>query len=396
MSSIYVPSMPDADYERQLDRIARDPRMAPDNIQLAPTTGLWLRKLLLGLGVAGLSLTIIGAFVLGERGPTHALASYHAAVMATMAMCVGALFVVMILNMLSAGWTAGIRRQFENVMSLIWLPMIGVAITLMLDTVMGGRLFDWMASDTYLAELKYPFLNVPFFWFRVVIYAAILLYLAKRFHDLSHEQDRTGNRWLTNKARKTAAWGLPVGALTIAFAGFDWLMSVDYHFFSTMWGVYFFAGAVGSAIGLVTLILAIVRGMGRLTGVVTAEHDEDMGKLLFSFTVFWAYIAFSQYFLIWYSNIPEETAFMNLRKSWGWEWTFYLLVYGHFVVPFLFLLLRPVKRSVPLMALGAAFLLVMHVFDMIWIIRPEVYAYDAQSEFTKAIAAGDPESIALG
>jgi hypothetical protein len=137
-----------------------------------------------------------------------------------------------------------------------------------------------------------------------------------------------------------------------------------------MWGVYLFAGGAVSCMAVMVLTFAALRLVGRLSGLVTEEHFHDLGKLLFAFTCFWAYIAFSQYFLIWYSNIPEETFWMLERTTGDWKGTGIFLAVGHFIIPFLFLLPRSIKRKPALVAIGAAWMLFMHVMDYVWIVRP--------------------------
>ncbi len=370
----YTPAISDEAYGHRLDHVASDKRMRSDNIELPQGAWSGLSRVCMFAGAAGLILTIIGGLAIG---PKHAIASYHAAVMAALAPCIGALMLIMIFQLLNTHWSITVRRQFEHLARLAPWIMLLLIPTAVLEIFTGGTLFSWIGSETYLAENKEPFLNVPFWLFRTVVYWLIIFVLSQRLTGASLEQDRTGDRWLTAKMRHTSAWGIPALALTLAFLSFDWLMAVDYHFFSTMWGVYYFAACAFSALAIVLLITAGLRASGRLTGIVTPEHDHDHAKLLFSFIVFWAYIFYSQYFLIWYSNIPEETAFMNIRKSGGWEIAFYALIAGHFVLPFLLILPRTVKRFTPLIGALAAGLVLVHIFDLFWIIRPQVYAYDA-------------------
>jgi hypothetical protein len=215
-----------------------------------------------------------------------------------------------------------------------------------------------------------------FFTIRAAVYFLLWTYLSQRLFGYSKEQDGTGNKWLSNKARFTSSWGMPLFALSTAFAAFDWLMSMDYRFFSTMWGVYFFAGAVFSSVPLVVIMLTLLRARGKLKGLVTEEHLHDMGKLMFAFTVFWAYIGFGQYFLIWYAQIPEETSFFLARKTGGWETLSKFLVIGHFALPFYVLLWRFMRRSFTLLSIMAVWAILLEVVDIYWIVRPFVYAAD--------------------
>lgn len=341
---------------------------------------LLLGIVLLGAG-AGLAYTgFAGAWF------RQAVAAYMVGVFSVLAICLGATFFVMVFHLLSAGWTATIRRQFENVMGflpfawLMLLPILGYEIAV------DGHMFKWLHGDfagDYLLQKKAVYFFFPaghdsnafpaFFVARTLFYGLFWFILVNKLRGLSLEQDRTGDKWLTAKAKFTCAWAMPIFALTIAFVAFDYLMALDFKFFSTMWGVYYFAGSAFSAIAMVTLICNWLLKKGKLQGVVTEEHFHDLGKLQFSFTVFWAYIAFSQYFLIWYSNIPEETAFFIHRKEGGWRALGIFLIVGHFVAPFLILVSRHVKKNLGIMLLMSTWCLIAHIADIFWIIRPMVY-----------------------
>ncbi|GMV26493.1 MAG: membrane protein [Phycisphaerae bacterium] len=347
-----------------------------ENITLAPGAGKGISTALLGAGVIGIVLAGIGSTMIGPLGKAHALASIHVGVMACLAMVLGNLWYVLLQSLVRAGWSATIRRQQENVATLVPLVGLGVIGVLIADLLLGHPLFTWMNKyqGDYILEGKAAWLNAPFFYLRVIVYILIWTMLARRMARLSLEQDRTGDKWLSAAAGKTSAWGMLVFALSVAFAAFDLLMSTDFRFFSTMWGVYYFAGSAYSGIAVCILVTAMLRRAGKLEGVVTDEHNHDMGKFLFAFTVFWAYIGFSQYFLIWYSNIPEETAYMLARKQGGWQVIFYVMAFGHFLAPFILMLFRPLKkRPVPLIIMSL-WAILMHLVDIFWIVRPMVYS----------------------
>jgi len=347
------------------------------------STGLFLGGALL------LAVTAAAGFMLPHNGGKQAIAGYQIGVMTCLAMCLGSMFWVMAFHLTGAGWAVTVRRQFENVMRLTPVVTLLVVPVLLIEYFSGGILFAWMnknvASGDLLAEKKAAFLNPTFFFIRAAIYLTVWTVLSRKLWWYTTEQDRTGDKWLSNKARFTSSWGMPVFALTTAFAAFDWLMAMDYRFFSTMWGVYYFAGAVFSSVPLVVLILARLKAAGKLKGLVTEEHTHDLGKLMFGFTVFWAYIAFSQYFLIWYANIPEETQFYWARKDNGWQSLTMFLVVGHFILPFAILLWRFMRRSLTLLAVMAVWAIFMEIVDMTWIVRPLVYA---GPEFTDKIQLG--------
>jgi hypothetical protein len=187
-------------------------------------------------------------------------------------------------------------------------------------------------------------------------------------------QDVAPDPLIPAQLRKVSAWGLPVLAVTATFASFDLLMSLDPHWFSTIFGVYFFAGAMWATFAILVLVnLAFQRGNVGLVNVVTTEHYHDLGKFMFGFTVFWAYIAFSQYMLIWYGNIPEETLWYRHRLEYGWEYNSLALLVMHFIIPFLILLPRSTKRSVPVLAVMGVWFLIMHWFDLHWLALPVLH-----------------------
>ncbi|MEK6701403.1 MAG: hypothetical protein AABZ53_04005, partial [Planctomycetota bacterium] len=209
---------------------------------------------------------------------------------------------------------------------------------------------------------------------RAAVYIGIWLALASMLTSFSRKYDETGDNAAAARVRWRCAPAMILFAFSTAFAAFDWLMGLDYSFFSTMWGVYYFSGCAFVSVTVVSMILGVLRRTGKLEGVVTKEHFHDLGKLSFAFTCFWAYIAFFQYFLIWYANIPEETAYYIARKSDGWEKLFALLMFGHFAAPFLVTIFRDVKKNPSAVIAVGCWLVFMQVADIFWIVRPVVYA----------------------
>lgn len=339
---------------------------------------------------------ILGFKHVGGVWARQALAAYHVGAMTVLAMCLGSMFFVMVFHLTNAGWTGTIRRQFENVMGFLPFAFLLVLPTLVLEIARRGagasHLFSWLtpeAASNHELQEKWTYFFGPtstpgtvgafpsFFVLRAVLYFGLWTFLSRRLLSFSKETDATGDRSPMARARFMSAWGMLVFALSLTFAAFDWLQAMDFRFFSTMWGVYYFAGSAFSSAALVAMILAIIRLRGKLEGAVTEEHFHDLGKLIFTFTVFWGYIGFSQYFLIWYSNIPEETAFYNFRASEQWlPWGRFLII-GHFVIPFLILLFRPVKRSPKALIAIALWAILLEVVDMYWIVRPMVYGNEA-------------------
>lgn len=336
-----------------------------------------LPNVLIVLGGLGLLATLMGGFAFGAR---HALGMLLAGVTAAGALAIGAMFFVMCLHVTGAGWSANIRRIFEQMFRLPGLVVMALFVVFLTgELILAGRgaatVSSWLnpnivpAHDTLL-EHKSGYLNAPFALVRVLVFFGLWSLISTLLWRASVGQDESGDRWLTLKARFTSSWGLLVLALSSTFFAFDWLMAAtDYKFFSTMWGVWYFAGSMFSSITLGAIVLVWLRSRGKLRGVVTEEHQHDLAKLMFGFTVFWAYISFSQYFLIWYSNIPEETAwYLHRKEHYGWVFT--TLAVGHFILPFFILLWRPVRRGGLALAAVGVWMLVMHGLDLYWVMRP--------------------------
>ena len=218
---------------------------------------------------------------------------------------------------------------------------------------------------------KFGYMNIPFWHFRFFFYFGVLTFIATKLRGFFLKQDADGDIKYTIKARQFACTWFLFFALTATFAAVDWLMGLDYLWFSTMWGVYIFAGCAWASMALTILILTYLRSIGYMLKVTTMEHYHLMGKLLFAFTVFWAYISFSQYFLIWYANIPEETRFYLVRNTADWRWVSIGIVVGHFVLPFIALLSQPRKKNPKLICLVATWAIFMHLVDMYWNVVPE-------------------------
>jgi len=375
-------------YRRRLESVAAHPAMAEDNIRLPEDAGRTISAGMLVVGAACLLVTIAGSLILGLK---HALAAYEVGVFSVTAISLGGLFWVMVFRVTNSRWSATVRRLFEHLAMMLRVCVALIAVALVIELAAGGVMLSWLSIDpetNYLLEHKRGYLNPVFLVVRFGIIAGLWLLLATRLWRLSTEQDRTGDRMLTLRARGMSSWGMLVFALTTTFFAFDFLMSPDYRFFSTIWGVYYFASVAFSSLAVVLLTICILQAGGRLTGTITEEHVHDLGKLMFGFTVFWAYIAFSQYMLIWYGNIPEETAWFVHRKTGGWENAGALLAIGHFVIPFLLLLLRGVKRNVIGASLVGVWLLLMLLLDMIYILRPMVYLPGPDGQPTGPGAAG--------
>lgn len=335
-----------------------------------PSMMAWGVPLLIGL------FALVAAAVGWAINPQRFYFSYLIAWVFCLSLSLGALFFVLIHHITKAHWGVVVRRIPE---ALAWaFPLLAL---LSIPIFIGMHdLFHWTHAELFtpgspefdrVVAGKRPYLNEPFWIVRVVIYLAAWTFMSYRLYRLSVGQDLDPDPTIPAKQRKVAAWGIPVYAVTVAFAGYDLLMSLDPHWFSTIFGVYFFAGCFWSAIALMILVAASMQKDGTtLRGVVTAEHYQDLGKWLFGFTIFWAYIAFSQYMLIWYGNLPEETIWYRHRLENGWGWHSAMLLIGHFIVPFIVLLPRASKRIVPVLSVMAVLALIMHWFDLHWLSMP--------------------------
>jgi hypothetical protein len=317
------------------------------------------------LGVVGLGILFAVA-----GGTKQLYFSYLVAYLYFLSIAVGGLFMVLMLIVCWAGWGVTLRRVLENVMAT--LPVFAVLFV----PIWLGRheLYEWMNPEELakspILQGKSGFLNEGFWFVRALIYFTVWSALAAFFSTQSQKQDETGDERISARMRSVAPVGTFLFALTTTFASIDWMMALEPEWYSTMFGVYFFSGSVIAILSFAILLVQFAHAQGALRGVVTVEHLHDVGKLLFGFTIFWAYIAFSQYFLIWYGNIPEETIYYMKRQVGSWQSIGMLLAGGHFLFPFFFLMPRAVKRSSVLLGLIAVWQLLMHFFDLHWAIMP--------------------------
>jgi len=339
-----------------------------------PNPSKWLL-----IGAAGLIVSLIGFFV----DPRMAAFCYLAGAIFVTSITIGMLFLVMIHHIFDAYWSTVIRRQAENFLAA--LPWMGaLMIPLFLITYLHAKdtLWIWMdtehlikggpltVADDVLYQKKTWWLNEPFFWGRAVACFAAWIYLAFRFRRNSLSQDGDGSASHTYSSRRHAAIGLIVVALTWSSFGFDWIMGLEYHWFSTMFGVWFFANAMRAALAVLVLTAAFLVWKGPLKGIFNSKQLHDLSTLCFAFTVFWAYISFSQYFLIWNGNIPEETFWYNYREEGMWYGVSMFLIFGHFLFPFVFLLQYPLKTRLAPMVFIACWILFMQLFDILFNVIP--------------------------
>ena len=282
----------------------------------------------------------------------------------------GGLFFISIHYVCKAGWSVNIRRLSEALTA--YLPM---AFLLTLPLLYGAfSLYDWLdpekvAAD-HLLQHKSPYLNLPFFLIRVGVFFAGWIFFAKQLTGMSLKQDQDGDKEWTHKALKYSIFFLLFFSFSLSFFSVDFLMSLDAHWFSTIFGVYVFSGLFQSIFAILILLSAYAVQHEHYKKFINANHFHDMGKFLFAATIFWAYIAFSQYMLIWYANLPEETTFFIPRSQGAWAWVSISLLVFKFIVPFLALLPRWTKRNLNALVPIACLVLLMQLVDLYWLIYP--------------------------
>jgi hypothetical protein len=324
-----------------------------------------------GAGAVGLVVSLICALVHNTALNQQFAFSWLVASMYFFTLAVGGLFWVLVHHATDAEWSVLVRRVLEN---LAWL--VPVTLLFFIPAILcAGNLWSWwsvpVGTDSILDHKRW-YLSHGFFVLRYLIYFFGLSTVALALRRNSVSQDADGNPVRTLRMRKLGIAGIPIFAFSLTFSAFDWLMGLDYKWGSTMWGVYIFAGSAGSSMSLLVLLVTWLKSKGYLKGV-TLEHYHIMGKLMLAFTIFWAYIGFSQYMLIWYANIPEETEYFIRRNIASWHTLSTLLVVGRFFLPFPLLLLQWTKKTVPVICSVAGWILVMQALDLYVIIMPMLH-----------------------
>ena len=348
------------------DRVA----LRPEQVTIPPGHP-WNR--IPGIGAVFALLGAGACAVLGAANPKQFFFSWLVSFLFFLSLALGGPFFVLIQYAAQGGWGIVLRRIGETI--FVTLPVMAA---LFLPVLLGLHdLFEWshagVTEHDALLRWKAPYLNVPFFLIRAVLYFGIWSFIAVLYYRGSRGQDVTGDPGVSARLRRLAGPSIIVMALTQTFASIDWIMSLTPHWYSTIFGVYFFAGSFVGYIALLSVVAVAMRRAGLLDTVISAEHLQDIGKLLFGFTAFWAYIGFSQYFLMWYANLPEETIWYQARMEGSWLTVSLFLMAGHFVVPFFYLMGRTVKRKGATLAIGGGWLLVMHFVDLYWQVMPTLH-----------------------
>lgn len=342
----------------------------PDT-DLPPLAGLG--RLIVGSAVAGaigLALTLLG----GLAQPRQALLAYLVAFVYWLGIAIGGITLVMANHAAGARWNVTLRRFGESMGAVV--PLF---IVLFLPLLFGAKhVWFWVDPPPNLPEEvvkhlehKRAYLNLSSFTLRAAGYFLIWAGIGWLLRDASLAQDRDGDPRHTLRMRKWSAAGLLLFVFTFTFASFDWLMSLQPTWYSTIFGLYVYAGAFLASLAAQCLIVTGVRSSGSPLGaVISVDQQHNLGKLLLAFTAFWAYMAFSQYLLIWAGNLPEELTWIIVRSRGPWRPVGQLILIGQFLLPFFALLSRDLKRSPPALAAVAVWVLVIHYVDVYWVVMP--------------------------
>jgi len=370
--------------------------LSQDRIQLSSSTA----KMGPILIVAGLALLGLSVALASSAGWNTFWKAYLVGFMASAGIALGALFFVMLQHITRSGWSVTVRRLAEGIArNLSWMWMLFIPIIVMVLKGDGSLLYQW--GDEYLMEhdhllhKKATYLSPTFWSARAVFYLLVWAVLATLYFKWSTNQDRDSDVKWTHKMQQWAPLGIILYGLTQSYAAIDWMMTLQPKWFSTMFAVYYFASTMCGFFCAIILLARYMQRTGHLKQAISVEHYHDLGKWLFGLgVVFWAYIGFSQYMLIWYANLPVETSWYMARQLGGWAPVSLLLLFGHFVVPFVLLITRWTKRWRFTLPLIACWLMLMFFVDICWIVLPVVpeaaiAAATTYNELVKQVASGE-------
>lgn len=322
------------------------------------------------IGVGGV-LAAIGLIISLAQGNVAQFGySWLVAYMFCLSICLGALFLVIVHHLFDAGWSVPIRRTCENISTLLcpWMLVFWIPIG-----VLAFKIYPWWSIDSHTdhaLHAKQPLLTWWGFYLVSAICFLVWWRLSNNLRNWSIKQDSTGAAECTYKMRFNSYWGIFAFAVTLTFAAIMWMKALQHQWFSTMYGVYYFAGSVWTTLVTVYLITMALTRMNVLRAVLHRHQFYYLGSLFFAFTVFYAYIAFSQYFIIWNANIPEETFWYSIREQGTWFHVSLVIIFGHFFLPFLSLLRIDVKENFAIMTGFAVWAWLMHYTDMTFNIMP--------------------------
>jgi hypothetical protein len=342
------------------------------------------------LGVVGLALNLVAYLLTSDPAKARLVAaSYLVAFLFWFGLAVGATFWVAIFHTAKARWPVVIRRGLETIsgatpiFALLFIP-VALAVKV---------LYMWANPPTTLSHEqlkllhhKAPYLNLAFWVLRAVAYFVVFVGVAQILYRWSTRQDEEGGVVLTARMRRLGAGSLPFMGIAITFAGFDWIMSLDPFWGSTIFGAYYFAGSFLGTMAVLAVFAAWMQGPSEFGGMMTKEHFHNIGKFLLAFTIFWTYIAFSQFLLLWIANIPEEAAWYVVRMKGAWTWVAVVLLVCQFAIPFCVLLSRDLKYKPKLLAAVAVWILLCHYIDIYWLVMPALAPNSTPVQWTDLAA----------
>lgn len=323
-----------------------------------------------GMAAAGVGLALVGAgFAMGS-GLDRFYQAYLVAYTFWMGIVLGSLALLMVQHLTGGAWGVVLRRPLEAAVRT--LPYMAV---LFLPIVFGMHsLYEWThaeaANDPVIAA-KAAYLNTPFFLVRQAIYFLVWGTIGALLTKWSAEHDQTGDPALVGKMSVVSGAGLVIYGLTVTFAMVDWTMSVNPHWFSTIWGMLYVVGQGLSAFAFGIVVLVLLAQTPPLDKAITQHHMHDLGKFLFAFLMLWAYLSFSQFLIIWSANLPEEIPHYLTRWDHGWQWVSMAIIVLHFILPYSLLLSRDLKRNPAKLKLIAVWIICMRVVDYYWHVAPE-------------------------
>ena len=327
------------------------------------------RPLLLRVGIAGLALTAAGLFF----SPAQFFRSYLWAFLFWFGIALGCLPLLMLYHLVGGAWGFTVRRIIES--GARTLPVLAI---LFLPVIFGiPQLYEWSHPDrvAQVEQLrqKQPYLNTPFWIARSILYFGVWLFFAHRLNRLSAKQDETGEPRLMNSFQRLSGPGLVVYGFTITFAAFDWGMSLEPQWYSTIYGMLWIVSQALSSLAFAIAMLALLSDRPPISRLLRPDSLQDLGNLLLAFVMLWAYLSFAQFLIIWSGNLPEEIQWYLSRMRHGWQWVAAALIAFHFFVPFFLLLSRFRKRRTRSIAIIASLVLLMRAVDTYWLITPAFY-----------------------
>lgn len=324
-------------------------------------------NILIGVGAIGV---LVGLAVGGLR--QQFLFSWLTAYMFYLSLMLGGMFLVIVHHLTDANWSVPIRRLEEHMACLSW-----VMVPLFLpQAIFAKQIWPWMTSSPdadHALAAKHPLLTTPGFYISALICFAVWIFFSFQLRRCSLNQDKDGAAVWTKRMRVLSSFGVVLFALSLTTGAVMWIKALQHEWFSTMFGVWYFAGSVWLALATLYIIVMILKRNGPLRQVAGTTQFYFMGSLFFAFTVFYSYVTFAQYFIIWNANIPEETFWYNVRENGQWYYIGIFIIFGHFFVPFLLLLRIDAKLYFPLMLFIAVWAWLMHYIDMQFNIMPVLH-----------------------